>query len=85
MSGSDSLRNTDVGIHQLRGVTNKLVAFYARSAYDGLITDEDAVNQITDIWRDSRVTSLGTVDEIFGLLEVYDERYRGLVAHEDGT
>ena len=44
MSDSDPFRNTDVGIHQLRGAANKLVAFYARSAYDGRITDEEAAN-----------------------------------------
>ncbi|WP_276326811.1 hypothetical protein [Cryobacterium flavum] len=44
MSSSDPFRNTDVGIHRLRGAANKLVAFYARSAYDGLITDAEAVN-----------------------------------------
>lgn len=82
MSDSDPFRNTDVGIHLLRGAANKLVAFYARSAYDGLITYDAAVNEIADIWRESRGTYLGTVDEIFALLSVYADQYRRLVANE---
>jgi len=85
VSGSDPFRSTDIGIHLLRSAANKLVAFYARSAYDERNTYEDAVNQIADIWQESRVTSLGTVDEIFALLTVYDERYARLVAGEDET
>lgn len=84
MSDSDGgiFRNTDTGIHLLRGAANKLVAFYARSSYDGLITYEAAVDEIVQIWRASRVTSLGTADEIYALLDVFDRRYDELVADE---
>ncbi|MDJ0338693.1 hypothetical protein [Cryobacterium sp. PH31-O1] len=75
-------RDTDTAVHLLRDAANKLAAFYERSSYDGLITNEAAVDEIVKIWRASRVTSLGTADEINALLEVFDRRYDELVADE---
>ncbi|TFD04123.1 hypothetical protein [Cryobacterium sp. TMT1-66-1] len=85
MSDSDSpcYRTTDIAIHRLRGAANRLVAFYARSAYEELITYEVAVNQIADVWRDSRDTYLETADEINALLALFEQRYRELVADEE--
>lgn len=84
MSDSDGrvYRGSDTAVHLLRGAANKLVAFYARSSYDGLITNEAAVDEIVEIWRASRVTSLGTADEINALLEVFDRPYDELLADE---